>query len=214
MSLAALTDTQLYVYLAIGGGVAVLLAVVLYFLPAQQLKVPAVALGVLAGLATGLGLGVLLMVGLGYSWESSRPNPPPAEGGAKGGPPPGFKLGPPGGKKQGPKGPTPTQQLAELLSKLDMLTGEPPKVTLNPKQKKAILEKLDVVAKKKGFDDPDAISALSILLDNLKNDRATLEAVGFRWPGEFQGSEPPPRPPEVPLVDNPHLQALRKRLSE
>src|SRR5262245_4212558 len=78
MPLAALTDLPLYLYLAIGGGIAAVLAVVLYLLPTSKVKVPAVALGVLAGLAAGLGLGVLLMVGFGYSWESSRPAPPPA----------------------------------------------------------------------------------------------------------------------------------------
>jgi hypothetical protein len=213
MPLAALTDSQLYLYLAIGGGGAAVLAVLLYFLPTSKVKVPAVALGVFAGLAAGLGLGVLLMVGFGYSWESSRPAPPPA---AQGGPPPGFKLGPPNKNKgpKGPKGPTATDELKDLLAKLDILTGTPPKVTLSPEQKQAIVGKLDELVKKKDFDSVDAISVLDTLLTTLKDQRASLEAVGFRWPPQHLNSTPPPRPPDVPLGESPHLRAVRERLSK
>jgi hypothetical protein len=218
MPLALLTDTQLYHYAAIGGGVVIFLALLLYFLVGS--KVPGVVVGVLGGLVAGLGLGAILMVAYGHTLDRSQ------DGGraAQGAPPPGKTYGKfpaaqdgktpdkPAGKK-GPKGPTPTQQLVELLSKLDMLTGKQPRITLSPEQKKAMLEKLEEV-NKKDFDDVNAISVLSILLDNLKHDRAILEDVGFRWPPEFLGSQPPPRPPQVPIAENPHLLAVRKRLSE
>ncbi len=60
-------NTDLFRYLIIGCGVLAVLAIILYFLPVRRMKVPAVILGVLTGLAAGFGAGVLAVSFYGYA---------------------------------------------------------------------------------------------------------------------------------------------------
>jgi hypothetical protein len=77
--------------------VLAVVAIILYFLPVRRLRVPAVILGVLTGLAAGFGAGVLAMSFYGYAKPA---NPGGGEGGG-GGPPPGGMGGGGGGMRGG-----------------------------------------------------------------------------------------------------------------
>jgi hypothetical protein len=228
MELPSLTDLELYHYLAIGGGAIAVLALLLYFLPVSRIKVPAVLVGIIGSLAAGIGIGVVAMAAFGYHWESQREaeaaNAQPAAkkggfpGGGKGGFPgggkggfPGGKGGFPGGKKGKPAGPQ--EQLADLLAKLDLLTGKPPALKLSADEKEATLAALNVLAQKKDADANTVAMVLSTLISTFKEDRAVLEAVGFRWPADDGKVEGPAAAPAT-LAENPHLKALRKRLQE
>ena len=59
-------------YLALGGGVVLVLALLLYFLLAgarDGLRIPAIVAGSLSGLALGVGLGIVGMAAFGYQMQ-------------------------------------------------------------------------------------------------------------------------------------------------
>lgn len=242
-------DSWIGTILAVGG-VCIVLAAVLYFVkPLQQMKIPAVALGTIGGLAVGAVLGMVLAVVYGDPIHKSlfaevyKPAPmggggpaaPKSAGGGGGG----FSKkgggrggdaakkkegggdaaktkggGGGGGGMAGPTGrlpgyPTPTKgasntsgpfggpppsapasgsnaknQLDSLVAKLDVLTRKPLSVSLSDDQKAKIREQLNGLADAKDLSSADAQKRLDALLEILKNDRATLEAAGFAWPGE------------------------------
>ncbi len=198
-------NLQVYHYIAIGGGVLTVLALVLHFVLPAGFKVPAGVLGTIAGFVTGIALGVIGMAGFGYHLDptalASGPNtggaPPPGMGEGKGfgapkGMPGGFG-GPPGfgggeGKGKG-KGPSPKAQLATLVTKLQQLTGKPLALSLSAAQRLAISEQIKGLDTADELDDEDAKTRLEAILDAVKDERPTLEAVGYRFPnagGSFQ----------------------------
>jgi len=64
-------NTDLFRYLLIGCGVLAVLAIILYFLPARRIKVPAFILGVLTSLTVGFGAGIFAMTFYGYAKSES-----------------------------------------------------------------------------------------------------------------------------------------------
>lgn len=234
MSLPNWTDMSLYHYLAIGGGVFILLALVLFFTRLSALKVPALFLGIVGGFGAGVGLGVVGMGFLGYHWEPqtaegdprealARNAPPGMPGGMMGGGMPGGMMGgggmPPGmgGGGRG-RGPNSKNQLASLIAKLDVLTHKPLAVHLNPEQKAEVRKQLKDLDAKEELSDDEAKTRLTALLEILKDHKKTLEDAGYRLPGGGGGGRGQ-RPPDAP---NPfkedgnaqHLKALNDLLTE
>src|SRR6516162_1469819 len=125
MAFVDLTDMSLYHYLAAGGAVVALLAMAAHFGGGANLRVPTVVVATVAGLGTGLALGVILMGLLGFRLQ--EPSPPeagspddPRQRVAAGGPPI------PGGMPVPGRGPPSAKlQLATLVGKIDLLTGKP-----------------------------------------------------------------------------------------
>lgn len=128
-------------------------------------------------------------------------------GGGKGGKAPGGKGGNkagPGGNKGGPgggaggggfgAGPSSKNQLAQLISKLDLLTAKPLSVELTPEQKKQAKELIAELETKDGLTEPEAKAKLDALLKVVEGNKQALKDAGFFWPGEggvgFGG--PPP----------------------
>ena len=222
-------------YLAIGGGVVLALALLLYFLGSrvrEGLRVPAVMAGIVGGLAVGLAVGVLGMARFGYEVkkpkakeesEDPRANPmvQSGRGGMPGGGMPGGGMpggGMPGGGMPG-RGPNPKQQLVGLVSKLNVLTDKPLAVTLSPEQKEKVLEQLQGLDKPEELKDDEAKKRLGELLKDLKPHKATLEAAGYRWPSEDgpgRGGQPQP-PPANPFKAKENgatLKSLEQRLKK
>lgn len=248
-------DSWLWTILAVGGGCIVLAALLYFGVPARQIKIPAVILGTIGGLAAGAVLGLVLAVVYGDPIHKSlfaevyKPAPmgggaaapPKNAGGGGGGRGGGFgkggggdaakkegggggdaakkKGGGGGGGMAGPTGmlpgyPAPAKggnasggpfggspppnpgapasnaksQLDSLVAKLDVLTRKP--LSLTDAQKAKIREQLQGLADAKDLSAADAQKRLDALLEILKNDRATLEAAGFAWPGETKNAPP------------------------
>jgi hypothetical protein len=233
------TNLQVYHYIAIGGGALTVLALVLYFLLPSGFKVPAGVLGTIAGLVAGLGIGVIGMAGFGYHFDPSSegggPSGPPTGqgdgkafgmpkgmpgggmpgggmpgGGMPGGGAPGFG----GGKGKG-KGPSPKAQLATLVTKIDQLVEEPLSLNLSSAQRSVIREQIKGLETAEGVDDDEAKTRLEAILEAVKDDRATLEAAGYRWPGATGLQMPgvasnPFQEPE----NRKHLAALQANLAK
>jgi hypothetical protein len=174
-------------YLAIGAGVLVFLAVVLYFtLGAKNTKLPAIIASSIGCLAAGAALAILGMGALGYERQgSSEASAAPGTGAGGGG-----GMGMMGGDGGGDimmggamGGPPPTKvQLQNLVTKLDQLTQKALLVELNEEQKKKVLEQLQGLAEKEKLTDEDAKKRLDALLDILESQKDTLVAAGYRWP--------------------------------
>jgi hypothetical protein len=170
----------------------------------DSMKVPAaVATGGIC-LALGVGAGVLLMGLFGYqarpktesTAESSAGPPPGGGGGMMGGPPGGgggMMGGRPGGGPPGGgggmmgRGPSAATQLAGLVTKLDQVTEKPLTVNLSSEQKARVREQLKDLADKEELSDDEAKERLDKLLEILKDDKDTLVAAGYRWPGDRGG---------------------------
>ncbi len=115
--------------------------------------------------------------------------PPPGMGGA---PPPGMGGGPPPGMAGGKggmmgKGPSPRMQLLSLVNKLDQLTDKPLTVNLSAEQKTKIAEALKELTATDEVGEEVAKNRLDALVESLAEHRSTMEAAGFRWPGEKGG---------------------------
>lgn len=283
--------------IAVGGGCMVLAALLYFFVPAKEVKIPAVALGSLGGLATGAVLGLLAAVYYGDPLHKSlfaeqyKPEPMPSVGGptpqaagapgkgkgggggafakkkagggggdaakkkdgggngrgggggpggnmyggnyplakkdgGAGGVGPGTKSDP-GGDAARPKaapgmmgpmmvGGNPKNQLDSLVAKLDVLTRKPLAVSLTDDQKAKVREQLLGLADAKDLNPADAQKRLDALLEILKNDKATLEAAGFVWPGDPKSlSAPPDKPnPFASDASSEHLKGLMGTLGE
>jgi hypothetical protein len=230
-------------YVAIGGGVVLVLALLLYFLlgrARQGLRIPSIVAGSLGGLALGAGVGIVGMAAFGYqvrqpvaSGEDPRANPlvqgnrggPP--GGGFGGPPGGGPRGgfPPGGGGGGGRGSRSKQQLASLVRKLDVLTARPLVINLNSDEKKKVLEQLRGLGKQEELKDDEASARLDALLSALEPHLATLKAAGYQRPGDgpggrggfgggFGGGRQQPSPNPFKQGENEEaLKALEKRLT-
>ena len=141
----------------------------------------------------------------------------------KGGAGGGFGKGPggAGGGGGGQRGPSPKTQLANLVTKLDLLTQKPLSVELTADQKKKVGEQLKGLTDADDLSDEDATKRLDALKDVLKENIETLEAAGYRFPG--QGGAPGAggpgggRPPANPFKDEQtgkHLKSLESQLAK
>jgi hypothetical protein len=106
-------------------------------------------------------------------------------------------------------------QLAALVTKLDQLTRKPLAVTLSDDQKARLREQLQGLDEKETLDDEEAQKRLDAILEVVKGDKETLQAAGYRWPGEGGGGRPMdvPNPfKEGPNAD--HLKSLQEEASK
>jgi hypothetical protein len=235
---------QLYNYLIAGGIGVTVLALLLYLIPGLRLKMPAIIVSSLACLVAGLGLGMLVMVSMGYQLER-RAAPAGEEGGAgamdgakmaammaKGGMGKGDMgkgdmgkggmgkggMGKGGmGGGMGGGGAQPKAQLAGLVDKLDLLTARPLAIQLTDEQRAKIAEQLKGLDEAKDLTDEEAKKRLDALMETLKPYRETLEAAGYRWPGAGGGGGQQPPPPPNPFMEeknNKHLKELQERLTK
>ena len=215
---------QLYNYLIAGGIGVTVLALLLYLIPGLRLKMPAIIVSSLACLVAGLGLGMLVMVSMGYQLE--RPAAPAAEEGGPGGMGGGKMaammgkggMGGMGGGMGGMGGGAqPKAQLAGLVDKLDLLTAKPLAIQLTDEQRAKIAEQLKGLDQAKELTDEEAKKKLDALTETLKPYRETLEAAGYRWPGAGGGGGRQPPPPPNPFMEeknNKHLKELQERLTK
>ena len=161
-----LNNLDTWHYGAIIGGAVLVLSLIIYFLPARKLKVPAVLTAAIGGLAAGLAVGVIWLAGFGYKLSppdekagdeaaAAREGAGPRMGGGApkggGGAPKGGGGG--GGAPKGgggaPKGgfgggnpPGPRVQLVGLVNALDTLVDKPVTLALSPEDRAAIAEQL------------------------------------------------------------------------
>ena len=223
------TDLQLYHYLAFGGGGVAILALILYFVLPNGVRIPAGVLGTIAGLVAGLGIGVIGMARYGYQMPKQDEDPageaanakdapkaiPPkmGPGGGKGMMMPGMGKGG-GGKGKGGGPPSDKVQLAALVVKLQQLTEKPLTLKLTDEQRATIREQLKDLAEPEELSNEDAKKRLDAILAAMKDDRPTLEAAGYQWPGA---------PPQLaatgqnPFKEGPardRLQSLQERLAK
>jgi len=108
---------------------------------------------------------------------------PPVVGGKGGG---GGGGGKKGGKGFGGGGGGAPQlpaklQLAQLVTKLDVITGKP--VELTPDQKTQMRELVAGLDTEESLSDDEAKKRLDALLKVVEGQKDALAAVGFRWPG-------------------------------
>jgi hypothetical protein len=226
-----------YTYLAVAGAVVIALAVGLYAVPGGKLKVPGILVAIVGGIGLGVAAGVILMGTMGYDMKTmegdpgSRPDVVPGQPsgvmanmgrGMPGGGMPGGGMPGRGGRGGGPnyKG-----QLANLIGKLDVLTDKPLTIRLSDEQRTKVKELL------KGLDgdelsDEEAQKKSEELHELLKDQKDTLEAAGYRWPGEGggrgggrggRGGRGGPGGPSNPFKtdDNAkHLKSLEDRLDK
>ena len=194
-----------------------------------RMQVPvAVAAGIIC-FVNGAGGGVLAMLLFGYSLDKPQAEDsargPQAMGGPMGqgmmrrggGGPRGMGGMPrmPGG--QGMFGrPNPKNQLALLVVKLDQLVEKPLTLHLSPEQCTKLQDQLKGLDEKKDLTNKEAQKRLNALLKIVKEQKATLEAAGYRWPGEGPGGQPPaPAPnPFKEKANGKHLQDLQERLAD
>ena len=180
-----------------------------------QVNVPPVVATGIVCLAVGLGVGVLGAAFFGHSgsptFQESQETAAPAPAGPAGGPM-AKGGGPPGGGMGGPRGPNPKNQLVALVAKLDQLTQKPLSIEFTPDQKKQVGERLKGLESLETLADDDAKKRLDTLLEILKDQKETLTAAGYRWPGERFS-----RPADVPnpfkdAKNGKALGALQERL--
>jgi hypothetical protein len=202
-----------------------------------MLKVPAIIATAVICFALGAGAGVGVMALLNPDWvkpkEAGNPSPQDMSaqypggqgvmGGGPGGGPPGG--GRPGGGPGGFGAPNPKIQLVVLVNKLEALTGKSITVKLNEDKQKKLAEQLQGLEDKEELSEDDAKKRLDAILEIVKDDKATLEAAGYRWPGErpasggFGGgpgggpSQTPPNPFKVG-DNNKHLKSLQEEVSK
>jgi hypothetical protein len=224
------TKWELYHYVLVGGVVVALLAVLVYFIPSSRIKVPALVISGLGFLAAGFGIGMVTMVAMGYHREgpvNSSVDEPPGMGklaagnggamkmgmggrGGRGGRGDGGMGGGRGGG--GGRGPNSKAQLAALVDKLDLLTSKPLAIDLPADKKGKVAELLQGLDQKDELSEEDAKTKLDALAEQLKDYKGTLEAAGYRWPGE--GAPRPAGNAANPFKEEAgqHLKALQDRL--
>jgi len=131
--------------------------------------------------------------------------------GGRGGPPGGMMGGggPPGGMGGGGRGPNSKAQLATLVTKLELLSRKPLSVNLNDQQRKKIGDQLQGLDEKEELTDEDAKARLDAMLELLKDERETLEAAGYRWPGQGGGAPRLGAAPANPFKDDREKQTLK-----
>lgn len=220
-------------WLCVAGGVVLLIAIASYFIAGAKVKIPAIILGVLGGIALGFGGGVLAHAYLGTDLLDPRefdPNdtgfnspgagsmPPNMGGGQAQGGRPGGGGGRPGGRGR-PEGgggrpgggsgfrPTSTNQLSSLIEKLTLLTDQP--LALSTEEQKQVQEKLKDLQQLEEVNEDDAKTNLDNLLKVLEPHKDSLVAAGFRWPGERRRNGAPSGRPSP--EGNPFNQAETKK---
>jgi hypothetical protein len=85
-------------------------------------------------------------------------------------------------------GPSPKTQLAQLVAKLDVLTEKPLSIDLTDDQRAKVREQIKGLASAEELSDDEATKRMNAMLEVLKDQKATLEAAGYRWPGEGGGA--------------------------
>jgi hypothetical protein len=253
---------EFYHYLAVAAAVVVALSIAVYAVPGGRLKVPGIALSIVGSLGLGLAAGIIIMGVVGYELQKPQGegNGTPEGGGEGGGPPqgvmagmgggmggmggmagmggggPGGGRGGPGGGRGGPGGfggPNYKQQLANLVTKLDVLTEKPLTIQLSKEQRKEVKELLDGLDKQEELSDDDAEAKFKKLHEILEDQTSTLNAAGYNWPGEGGRGGPgggrggpgggrggpggAPEPPKNPFTteqNKKHLEALTSRLDK
>jgi hypothetical protein len=225
-------DIQMWQWFALGGGVVLVLGVIVYFLPAGKLKIPAVITTAFGGLGAGLALGIVFMAGFGYkpmtpnepgdgAEAKQSPDNPMAKGKAPGGGGPGapkVKGGGPGGGGGG--APTSRQLLLNLVNALDTVVEKPVVVSLTADERAAILKELEGLDTGDDIKDEDAKAKLEAIQKLLEKDRKALETVGYRWATDGKVNFPKGGPPKD--VPNPfkegtgaeRLKSLKERLAK
>lgn len=227
-------NIQTWHYFALGGGGLLVLGIIAYFLPVGKTKIPGVIVAALGGLAAGLAAGIIFMAGFGY--KPIGPDTPvmgPDRGAEQKagvvsvGEPKAKGPGGPKGKDRGPGGPPPSpkMQLANLVNVLDTVVDKPVTVTLSPEDRAAIVKQLEGLESASEIKEDDARAKLEAIQRILeKNNRKTLETVGYRWAGEPKDpkggigkggfpKEPPPNPFKEGSAAE-HLKSLLERLSK
>jgi hypothetical protein len=217
-----LQGNEFFLYAACAAGALVVLAVILYLLPIGKIKMPVMVVSNLGCLAAGFALGVLTLSLFGYHWD--KPVQPGRGAGGALAPPTGMPMGGgmpmmggggpggpggPGGGPGGQRGPNAKAQLANLVTKLELLTRAPLKIDLDEEKRGKIREHLNGLLEAAELSTEDAQKRLDGLLLVLKSDHATLEAAGFRIPGAGGGGGPPPSPPPNPFAEGERSQALK-----
>lgn len=190
----------------------------------RKIRIPAVVLGTLGGLGAGVVLGValqtayeeatktpengaasfsLLDVGAARAEakpSASAPQAKRSSGSTNASGPPGgmgmMGMGGMGGMggMMGGRGPNSKSQLVTLVTKLNQLTGKPLALTLSDAQKAQVRELLNGLDQDTTLTQEQAKDRFDALLKTLEDQRATLEAAGYRWPG----GAGPQAPADVP----------------
>jgi hypothetical protein len=202
------------------------------------MKVPAIIAAAVISFALGAGVSVgAMLVAFPDIYkpkpegDGAAPDPrsnPRVQGGAPGGP--GGMPGGPGGGPGGPGGrpggggPNSKAQLATLINKLEVLTQKPLIIKLDDEKQKKLAEQVQGLEAKEELSEEDAKNRLEAILVIVKDDRETLEAAGYRWPGERPAGGPGGgpgggRPADVPNPfkegdNNKHLKALQELLAK
>jgi hypothetical protein len=216
---------EFYHYLAIAGAVVAVLSVAVYAVPGSKLKVPGVILGILGGVALGAAAGVIFMGWVGYQLTEPPPampnGPPPGMGGMNGV----FAARGSSADLAAAFGSNPKNRLANLVSKLDVLSEKPLTARLSDEQKKQVEDQLKGLADADELTEDAAKAKLDKLHETLKGQKEALEAVGYRWPegeggggrgtgfgGPMGGAGPPPANPFKSGPNADHLKAVNERL--
>lgn len=204
------SDPQTWHTVLIGGGIALALSFVLYYLPTKWLRIPAVLIAVLGGAAVGLGAGIFAVRGAGYQFTepesttgnmgqmlANNPAPPP---------PPSSRI-----------------HLVVLVNALERLVDQPVALTLSPADRSAIATQLKGLDKSEEIAEADAGAKLDAILKVVEKDRKALEAIGYRWPtpdgkapakGGFGGTPKDGPNPFRQGPDGERLKTLQGRLEK
>jgi hypothetical protein len=220
-------EMSLYVYLAVGGAVLILMSIGLHFaLPRTQ--VPAFLLGIVGGMGLGAGAAVIGMMGFGWRWyaqyyENENPRlgasgpPQMGGGGGRGGRGGGQRGGGRGGQRGG-GGASSKNQLASLITKLDLLTHDRLSVKLDAEQKRKIREQIQKLEEKDELSEEEAKTKLDAVVEILHDDqKATLSEAGANLPGQRGGNRGGGDASANPFKGgqpNEHLKSLRNQLDD
>jgi hypothetical protein len=107
--------------------------------------------------------------------------------------------------------------LVNLVGKLDLLIQKPIQIELTPEKKKQILEQLKGLEDKEELKEEDANKILEAFHAILKGDQASLELIGYRWPGTIPQAAEPPSPNPNPFKDDNNkktVKSLQERLGK
>jgi hypothetical protein len=167
--------------------------------------------------------------------DAGMPDPRMAGGGGPqgmmpmGGGPGGPGGGGPGGAGGGPGGtgrgaPNSKVLLARLISKLEVLTQKPLIIQLDDDKQKKLAEQLKGLEGMDELSEEEAKNRLEAILALVKEDKETLKAAGYQWPGEAPaggagGGLGGGRPADVPNPfkegdNNKHLKSLQDVLAK